>query len=361
QNQLLDGLINTFLSGLTAFDAVTDDSGDVVDFRVTLINDGALLFSGVYTREQMLGKTVTELYPESRQQGMLQHYLTVYRNGQPIRANHFYPIPQKWIDLSIQKTERGLLVTYNDITEQKKAEQQLQQSAHMLQNVLDGVQSGVLSYKSIRNESGQVIDFELLSANQQACQIMKQPVEQLLGQRMLALFPAKQRNGLFDRYVTVVETGEKQQVEQEFREDGLNAWFDITAIKQRDGLVLTLLDISERKEAQLNLARQTNQLTAIFESSLNGIIAMHAVRDEAGQPIDFIMEAANSATSVITGRTPAEVVGTRLLTTFPGNADAGFLALYQRVVTTGEPEQTTQYYRDQSGLEAWFEVSAVRQ
>ncbi|WP_375447712.1 PAS domain-containing protein [uncultured Fibrella sp.] len=361
QNQLLDGVINTFLSGITAFEAVSNEQGEVVDFRVTLINDGALQLSGGHTRDQMLGKTVTDLFPQTQEQGMLLNYLSVYKTGQPIRASHFYPIPRRWIDLSIQKTVNGLLVTYNDITEQKQAEQQLQQSATMLQNVLDGVQSGVLSYKSVRNDAGQIIDFELLSANQQACQIMQQPADRLVGQRMLALFPAKRNNGLFDRYITVVETGEKQQLEQEFREDGLNAWFDITAIRQDDGLVLTLLDISERKQAQVDLARQTDQLTAIFESSLNGIVAMQAIRDTEGKPIDFLMEAANSATAVITGRTPAEIVGTRLLTTFPGNVDAGFFALYQRVLTTGTPEQTTQYYQDQKGLEAWFDVSAVRQ
>ena len=361
QNQLLDGVINTFLSGITAFEAVSNETGEVVDFRVTLINDGALRFSGGYTRDQVLGKTVTELFPQTQEQGMLLNYLSVYKTGQPVRANHFYPIPQRWIDLSIQKTMNGLLITYNDITEQKQAEHQLQQSAIMLQNVLDGVQSGVLSYKSVRNEAGEIIDFDLLSANQQACQIMQQPVNQLIGQRMLGLFPAKRLNGLFERYVTVVETGEKQQLEQKFREDGLNAWFDITAIRQGDGLVLTLLDISERKQAQVDLARQKDQLTAIFESSMNGIVAMQAIRDTDGKPVDFLMEVANSATSAMTGRTPAEIIGTRLLTTFPGNVEAGFFSLYQRVLSTGEPEQATQYYRDQNGLEAWFDVSAVRQ
>ncbi|HEX9958574.1 MAG TPA: ATP-binding protein, partial [Fibrella sp.] len=167
--------------------------------------------------------------------------------------------------------------------------------------------------------------------------------------------------GLFDRYVNVVETGIKQEFEQEYRSDGISAWFDIAAVKQDDGLVLTILDISDRKQAQLDLARQTEQLTAIFESSLNSIIAMQAIRDDDGQPVDFLMEAANGATLTMTGRTPAEIIGTRLLTTFPGNAEAGFLALYQRVVTNGKAEQATQYYRDQNGLEAWFEVSAVRQ
>ncbi|MEZ0486671.1 PAS domain-containing sensor histidine kinase [Fibrella aquatica] len=361
QNKLLDGVINTFLSGITAFEAVEDETGEVVDFKTILINHGALRLAGFDNREQMLNKTVSELYPQSREQGMLPSYVAVYKTGQPIRATHFYPIPQKWIDLSIQKTDNGLLVTYNDITDQKQAEQQLQQSANMLQNVLDGVQSGVISYQSVRDANSNVVDFEIISANHQACLIMQQSSHQLIGQRMLALFPAKRTNGLFDRYITVLETGEKQQLEQEFREDGLNAWFDITAIRQNDGLVLTLLDISDRKRAQLELSRKTDQLTAIFESSLNSIIAMRAIRDDAGQPIDFLMEAANETTYSMTGRTPAEIIGARLLTTFPGNAEYGFLALYQRVVTTGKPEQATQFYRDQNGLEAWFEVSAVRQ
>lgn len=361
QNRLLDGVLNTFLSGITAFEAIQSGSGDVIDFRVILVNDGALRLSGSQTREQMVGKTVTELFPQTREQGMLDHYLTVYRTGQSIRASNFYPVPQRWVDLSIQKTENGLLVTYNDITEQKQAEAQLQQSAALLQSVLDGVQSGVASYITIRDEASQIIDFEIASANQPACQIMQRPVEQLIGQRMLTLFPSNRESGLFDRYVNVVETGIKQQFEQEYQSDGISAWFDIAAVKQSDGLVLTILDISDRKQAQLDLARQTDQLTAIFESSLNSIIALKAIRDDNGLPVDFLMEAANGATLAMTGRTPAEIVGTRLLTTFPGISEAGFLALYQRVVSSGNPERATQYYRDENGLEAWFEVSAVRQ
>ncbi len=361
QNRLLDGVLNTFLSGITAFEAIQSETGNVTDFRVTLVNDGSLRLSGGQTREQIVGKTVTELFPQTHEQGMLANYLTVYRTGQPIRTSNFYPTPQRWIDLSIQKTENGLLVTYNDITEQKQAEAQLQQSATMLQSVLDGVQSGVASYRTIRDEAGQIIDFEILSANQPACEIMQRPADQLIGQCMLTLFPGNRQSGLFDRYTDVVETGIKQQFEQEYCNDGISAWFDIAAVKQGDGLVLTILDISDRKQAQLDLARQTHQLTAIFESSLNSIIAMRAIRDNNGQPVDFLMEAANGATLAMTGRSPADIVGTRLLTLFPGTSEAGFLALYQRVVSSGEPERATRYYRDQNGLEAWFEVSAVQQ
>ena len=50
-----------------------------------------------------------------------------------------------------------------------------------------------------------------------------------------------------------------------------------------------------------------------------------------------------------------------MLTTFPGNEEAGFLALYQQVIDSEKPGRTTNYYQDQDGFEAWFEVSAVRQ
>ena len=66
-------------------------------------------------------------------------------------------------------------------------------------------------------------------------------------------------------------------------------------------------------------------------------------------------------TTALTGHSPADIVGTRMLTTFPGNEEAGFLALYQQVIDSEKPGRTTNYYQDQDGLEAWFEVSAVRQ
>jgi signal transduction histidine kinase len=100
---------------------------------------------------------------------------------------------------------------------------------------------------------------------------------------------------------------------------------------------------------------------AAFDASLNSIMSMTAIRDEHDQICDFLIRTANRAVEQSIGRTPGEIIGKRLLETFPGNTESGLFAMYVRVVETGQSEQTIQYYNDASGLDAWFEVSAVSQ
>jgi PAS domain S-box-containing protein len=134
----------------------------------------------------------------------------------------------------------------------------------------------------------------------------------------------------------------------------------------------TLLDITESKHTEAELGRRVAERTAqvaeavqqlrlVLDASLNSIIAMTAVRDETRQIVDFRMDLANEAVLRSNFMRPEELIGKTLLDVFPGNRDSGFFDLYVRVVETGEAGQSTAYYRDDSGLEGWFEVSAVKQ
>jgi PAS domain S-box-containing protein len=141
---------------------------------------------------------------------------------------------------------------------------------------------------------------------------------------------------------------------------------------QAHRFVGTLLDITESKQTEAELTRRVaeqtaeaeltlQQLRTTLDASLNSIIAMTAVRDEAGQIIDFRMDMANAAVLQSALQAPEQIIGRNLLEVFPGNRANGFFDLYVRVIETGQSEQSVQYYRDETGLEGWFEVSAVRQ
>ncbi|WP_420147011.1 PAS domain-containing sensor histidine kinase [Spirosoma sp.] len=131
---------------------------------------------------------------------------------------------------------------------------------------------------------------------------------------------------------------------------------DITNSKRNE----TILQQRVAEQTQ-NLERQAHQLRTTLDASLNSIIAMTAMRDPKGVIYDFMMNTANAAVIKSNFMTPDQIVGRTLLTVFPGNRDNGFFDLYVRVTNSGEPEQSTQYYQDEFGLEGWFEVSAVKQ
>ncbi|QKZ12931.1 sensor histidine kinase [Spirosoma sp. KUDC1026] len=100
---------------------------------------------------------------------------------------------------------------------------------------------------------------------------------------------------------------------------------------------------------------------AAYETALNSVISMVAIRDEGGTVVDFLMQTANPTVEKSLFMKPEQIIGSRLLETFPGNIESGLFDMYVRIVETGQPESATQYYNDANGLEAWFAVSAVRQ
>ena len=131
---------------------------------------------------------------------------------------------------------------------------------------------------------------------------------------------------------------------------------DITTDKQNEVTLQQRVDEQTR-----TLEQQAHQLRTTLDASLNSIIAMTAMRDEHNTIVDFRMDTANNAITQSLSKTPEELVGRTLLTVFPGNKDNGFFDLYARVADTGKSEQASQYYRDELGLEGWFEISAVKQ
>ncbi|AKD54438.1 PAS domain-containing sensor histidine kinase [Spirosoma radiotolerans] len=131
---------------------------------------------------------------------------------------------------------------------------------------------------------------------------------------------------------------------------------DITADKEAETLLKQRVD-----EQTHTLEQQAHQLRTTLDASINSIIAMTALRDETHTIVDFMMDTANAAVIKSNFMAPDQIINRKLLTVFPGNKENGFFDLYVRVVETGEPEQSSQYYRDEFGLEGWFEVSAVKQ
>ncbi|QJW88215.1 PAS domain-containing protein [Spirosoma taeanense] len=178
------------------------------------------------------------------------------------------------------------------------------------------------------------------------------------------------------------QPGESGRYDVEYRtiglEDGQLRWIQANgqAFFNEAGVAYqfmgTVMDITLNKQAEAVLKQrvseqtraleyQAHQLRTVLDASLNSIIAMTAIRDGAGTIVDFTMNTANEAVIKSNFMTPDQIIGQTLLTVFPGNKDNGFFDLYVRVINTGQPEQSVQYYRDEFGLEGWFEISAVKQ
>jgi signal transduction histidine kinase len=154
------------------------------------------------------------------------------------------------------KKSKNLTEALEDL---KKATEQTKQVSDLLRNVLDSSRDGIMAYRSIRNAAGEIEDFQLALANTAAFLITDRSESEILGQRLLDLFPGN-KGFLYEEYSKVVESGEDFKTEIEYLLDGKYVWFKILATKFEDGFVVTFSDITEDKATGIKLANYTQEL-----------------------------------------------------------------------------------------------------
>ena len=109
------------------------------DFGVVDLNDYALRLVG-RTREEMLGRSHWELFPESEDQDVGRLYKQSMADGVTRTLEHLYAWAdgrRTWIELRAYPTPDGLAVFFRDVTARKQIEQQAAESSERVQLALD--------------------------------------------------------------------------------------------------------------------------------------------------------------------------------------------------------------------------------
>ena len=177
---------------------------------------------------------------------------------------------------------------------------------NLLQAVFNTSTLGLHVLRSVRDDAGAIVDFEILLTNETSDRIAGRKVS---GMRMLEGWPHTKAIGLFDKFVRTVETGEMVSCEHLYEGDGIHAWFEWIASRLNDGLYVTIEDITKRKNAELSLRKVADRLQSTFDGVPALIVLMDAVFNSNGEPIDFVISSANKAMADFTKEKPADIIG----------------------------------------------------
>ena len=108
------------------------------EWRYTYLNHQTELLLGIH-RNDLLGKCIWEVYPEAIGTHFYQYYHEAMATQQPSTFEAFYAPSQRWYVLHLYPSPDGLSILYNDITEQKHAEQQMRFKASIVQILWDAL------------------------------------------------------------------------------------------------------------------------------------------------------------------------------------------------------------------------------
>lgn len=148
-----------------------------------------------------------------------------------------------------------------DVTARARAESDLERSQALLRGVLDTMQDPWVLLDPVREPStGRIVDFVYADANTAACVANGVPREDLLGQRVLALYPEHEPRGLIEAYANVIISGRPLAVDDDPFPDHNDRRrirrFDNRAVRIGDQLSLTWRDVTDRYERRQRLTRQ---------------------------------------------------------------------------------------------------------
>ncbi len=206
-----------------------------------------------------------------------------------------------------------------------------QQFRTAIDNMLDGF--ALLS--TVRDDQKAIRDFRYEYINPAGQQISALPADMMQGSSLHTLHPDLVQQGIFDRYVDVVETG-VPFVGESFCCDSIDPagqsvrrYFDFRVFACNDGLAIVWRDVTERVQSEQALHEVQERYRVLIESDgfpiamydHNGTVLLlnsFAARHLGGRPEDFV------------GKTLAEI--------FPDDHVRSYLKRIHDVIATDQPE-----------------------
>jgi signal transduction histidine kinase len=261
QVDLVSSVLNATISGLFALEAIRDEQGQVIDFHFVKVNEQFLKWIGKKEAE-VLNHTYLELLPLSRTNGLFELKCLVIATGETIVKEFYYEGGgiDRWYQVAITRLGAdGIVQTFTDITESKKDKEQVVRLAERFQTVIGMSQSGIMSFKPVKDVQGEIVDFRFNIVNQATASYIGETAEALKGGLASKYFPAYKKNGLFEVYSDTYLTGTRRQFDFHY-EDGYDVFFNIQVAKLDDEVLVTLTDHTTLQRTQRDLEASINDL-----------------------------------------------------------------------------------------------------
>jgi PAS domain S-box-containing protein len=261
----LRSVINQARHGMLVYEAVRDKQGKIINFKIALANESAAETLG-WPLPTLSGRHFLEVFPQAR--ALLPAYEAVVRTGQPFRhewerEHRHHPGKPTWYEVWATPLDDGLVISMVEVSGLRQAKQEAERhqrrTADQLRSVFDASPWAIAFLEPIHDERGTVSDLLFALANPRATQMGAYTADQLLGGRLLDLYPHVRTTGLFEEFKWVLKSGKSFQTEMFYDWDGLHGWFHVNAVRQGTGLVVTVADITARKRAELGLEEETRR------------------------------------------------------------------------------------------------------
>lgn len=162
-----------------------------------------------------------------------------------------------------------------DIRALRETSRAFAESTSRLQATLDSMLDPLVVLQAVRDETGALVDLEYVEANAAAVAYNRTTREELLGRRLLELFPGRMDDGRLALYFQVVESGEPAVLDDLPYLDeplGEERRTDTRVVRCGDGVALTWRDTTDRWKAQQALMEAERRFRTLAENSSDVVL-----------------------------------------------------------------------------------------
>jgi len=266
-----------FLESVLACLPVAVMAKEVNEFRYALWNPAAEV---ILKREaaDALGKTAWDLFPPAKAEALTSQDQTVLQTRQvldipesevPVDVGESRILhTKKTVILDAQDRPQYLLAIAEDITERKRAEQQVRKQEQFLRSIYDGVEYQIFVVDVTPDGK-----FLCAGWNRVAEQVIGQPDDVFLGRSIRDIYEGTEGEKVLQRFADCVRLGISITYEEQLTFQGEEAWWLTTVNPLRDEtgqiyrLVATCLDISDRKQVEQALRENQTFIEQVANSS----------------------------------------------------------------------------------------------
>ncbi|NLF95681.1 MAG: PAS domain S-box protein [Candidatus Riflebacteria bacterium] len=238
-----------------------------------------------------------------------------------------------------------------DISERKKAENELKHSEELLRYIIDNVQSSVA-----------VFDREMRYIYVSRRYLKEYDIEEknVIGKCHYELFPNLPQR-LCEAHQRAM-AGETVSNDRDFliQNDGSKIWGSWTCLPWYEvngsigGIVLYAEAITDRVNAEEALRQSEDNYRTLFQQMLNGFAQHEIICDDSGKPVDYRFLAINPAFERLTGLKADTIIGRTVREIMP-DLDQQWIETYGQVALTGQAKFFENY---STPLGKYYEVTA---